>query len=659
MALQPPSVYRFGEFVVDTGAFRLTRNGEALKTEPKALDVLVCLLERPGQVVSKHDLVADVWKGIAVTDNALTRVVANLRRTLDDHPEHPRYIETVPTRGYRFIAAVVAHEPARPAEVPRASVDTPSSGVPPRRRTGLWPSVALLVVLSGVLGMVLTLQRGSPASSSPIVRTSGATNPRTLAVLPLRNLTGDSGQDYLVDGMTQALGDRFSELGTLTVVSTTSSARYRHSALPVTAIAKELGADVLIEGAVARSSARVRVSVGLVDGGSGRRLWSRQYDRPLADVLALYDEIAFAAASEARLAVEAMDATRRARRPVDPGAYENYLRGMFALGNRWMSGGCQEAEPLLANAVERDPAFAPGHAALAWCYAYPDRLDRDFSEVGPKARAAVSAALALDDRLPLAHAVNGTLSWRMEYDPVRGEAALRTALELDPSSVLVLIPAAEVLMWRGHVMDGLALLDRATRLDPYSSERRVQVGFVLVMAGRYEEAIEHFRRALVLDAQNLTARLWLAEALGYTGRRQEAVAEYMAWLDEALHPAQSRRLRRALERAWAEGGWISFWTAELNLVQGTLAQPGTAWNQHQQRYAGPWFMARRLARLGHWDAALDALEEAQRRRHHLVATLPIEPLFVPLRPASRFQALLRTTGAPLSTLNDAAPARHD
>lgn len=651
-----PSTYRFADFELDVRACRLTRGGQPVKLEPKAFDVLLCLLRRGGDIASRRDLVAEAWGGIAITDNAVARVIAHLRRALDDHPDRPRFVETIPTRGYRFIGQieVEADAPGTPSWASERGTAGPgadfSQGSAPSRkgapkRSFLLAAVALATAAIALVAWTFgfrTQDRGSQAQPRSVAFSAI----RTLAVLPLRNLTGDASQDYIADGVTQGLSDRFSELGLFGVIATTSSAHFRNTDLPATRVAKELGADALIEGTVIRSGDRVRVSVSLVDGGSGQRVWSGRSERPFGDVMALYDEVAATVAGEAKLAVDAVNATRRSGRSVDPEAYDAYLRAMNALGNRWMAGGCREAEPRLLDVVERDRSFAPALAALAWCYAYPDRLGRDASEVVPKAKAAVSRALALDDRLALAHVVDGTIKWRMEYDVAAGEAALGRALERDPSSGLVLMPSAEILLWRGQIERGLALLDRAARLDPLSPDRNLQVGFSLLMIGRYAAAIERFEHALVLDPQSLTARYWLAEAMGYVGRHDRAVAEYLSWLDGALHPGQARAVRRRLEDAYARGGWSAFWREELAVALEEVAQPGAFWAPRgQERYTGPYHIARRQARLGRQEEALDALERAYESRSHLIAVAGLDPLFEPLRPTARFQALLEKTGA--------------
>ena len=645
----PAAAYRFGPFAFDGRSFRLTRDGVEVKLEPRALDALVCMLQRPGELVSRQRLIAEAWSGVAVTDNAVTRAVAGLRRALGDDAEHPLFIETVPTRGYRFIGCLEEEAPTDgsgrpgPPKGPRPEVRPPRLAARLSVTTWLALSAVALGITSAVVLATRSAHWSHSAASEP--QATRASSLRTLAILPLRNLTGDSSQDYVADGMTQALADRFSVFGSLSVVSVTSSSRYRHSELPATRISQELGADALVEGAVARSGDRVRVSVGLVDAASGRRLWSRSFDSGLADVLALYDEIAVSAAGEAKLLVEAVNAGRRSRRPVDPQAYDDYLRAMAALGNRWMAGGCQDAERWLLSTIERDPGFAPAHAALAWCYTYPDRIGRDISEIGPRARKEVAAALALDDQLALAHAVAGSIKWRIEYDVAGGESELRRALELDSSSGLVLIPSAEILLWRGHVEQGLPLLERATRLDPFSPDRNVQVGFDLYTVGRYEAACERLRRALELDPGYLIARYYLSEIHAVTGRHDEAVAERLAWLDGSLRPDRAAAARRRLAQARLDGGLDGFWREDLALAEEEHARPGTVWRPSNPRLTGSWHMALRYARLGERERAIDALEEAYRGRHHMMATLPVQPLFTMLRSNDRFKTLLRTTAA--------------
>lgn len=639
-----PDAYRFGDYVFDPTAFRVTRGDVPVHLEPKAVDVLRYLIDRPGLLVSKHELIHAIWKDTAVGDNALTRLVAQLRKALEDPADRPRYIETVPTRGYRFIAHPVPTRPGPTRE------ETLASAISPRRTAfrGLMPTVAVLIVAGSVAAFVALTQRRATVDPPLAGAPPAAHRARIAAVLPFKNLSGDPEQGYVADGVTQAVTDTLSQLDALTVISTTSSRKYRDTTLASTAIAAELGVDALFEGAVIRSGNRLRVSVAMVDGPSGQRLWTRSYERDMVDVLAIYDDIASSLAADTTLIVGGRGTTHPGRaRPVDPVAYDDYLRGMYFLGNRWLAGGCGHAEPLLLRTVGRDPEFAPAYAALAWCYAYPDRLGRDIADVGPKARAAVARSLALDDQLSLAHAVAGTIAWRVDYDLAGAERELRRAFELDPTASLVLVPVAEFDLWCGDGGRGLALLDRALALDPFSPDRHTQVAFSLIMVGRYEAATAVLHRSLELDPHYLVAQMWLAEAHGYLGQRDTAVAEYLKWLDGALRPKHAAKARTVLQQAYSTGGWAAFWSAELHFAEEENSDQGTVWVQPYTRFAGPWFMARRYARLGEWDRALDALDRAYAARHHLMATLPLDPLFVPLHSRERFRELLRKTGARL------------
>lgn len=210
----------------------------------------------------------------------------------------------------------------------------------------------------------------------------------------------------------------------------------------------------------------------------------------------------------------------------------------------------------------------------------------------------------------------------------------------------MLIPAAEFFLWRGNPNRAFPLLDRALAVDPFSTDRNVQVGFDLMTIGRYEAAIADFRRALELDPHYLTAQFWMAEAYDYLGDHHAAVVEYLKWLDGALRPERAVSARAALQRADADGGWTSFWREELKLAEDEVAHPNSVWTPPYTRYTGSWSMARRYARLGEWDRALAALERSYAERHHLMATLTLEPLFAPLRSTSRFRELQRKTGAP-------------
>jgi TolB-like protein/DNA-binding winged helix-turn-helix (wHTH) protein len=623
--------------VLDTIAFRLSRGDRVVHAEPKALDVLLYLIERPGQLVSKDELKASVWLDTAVTDGALTRVIAQLRHALDVPDQQLPFIETVPTRGYRFVASVESAGCDRPV---------PIETVPERGRRTRAVVVASFAVSIALVAMFALSRRHDTAGGALGAHVSPAPAIRTIAVLPFKNLSPDLAQGYVAQGIAQTLSDTLSRFRVLDVVSTTSSFSYGSDPPPSIRIANELGADALIEGSVLRNDARLQVTIALVDGRSGRRLWTSTYDGDVADVLKVCEEIALQSASAIKVATDAVSFIRASSEPVDREAYDAYLRAMFSMGDGWMAGGCRKAEVFLNDAITHAPTFAPAYAALAWCYEWPDKTGRTIEEIGPKATAAVERALELDDRLAIGHTVAGTVAWFARYDPVTAERELRRGLDLDRNSALVLMPAATFFLWHGDEGTGMPLLDRVLALDPLSSDRHVAAAYALLRIGRYDEAKDNLHRALQLDPHNATARFWLAEIAAYEGQHEAAVSEYLKWIDMVVRPDRVDAVHYALADAFAQSGWTAFWTLELDFAEKEARHPATVWIEPYHRYAGSWYMARRHARLGHLDRAISELERSYRERSHLIVTMKLEPLFAPLRNDARFRDLLHKTSAP-------------
>ena len=636
--------YVFGRYRLDVRERRLLRDGQRVAVPPKAFDLLVALASRAGHLVTKEELLKEVWPDAFVEEANLSYTISLLRKTLGDEPE--RYIETVPKRGYRFLETVrPAADPAHDGggENQRAAAESARHARARRRRTLFWSGVTAVSLAAAIL----IAARGGlrPVQPRHDVRI------QSLAVLSLSNLTGDAQQDFFAEGLTEAVGTELSQIRSLRIISGRSSSRYKNREKSTTEIARELGVDAIVEGAVVRSGNRIRVTIHLVDGRTDQRILTNRFDRQLGDILHLYSDIAGAVASAIRATVTQTDGQRLSRsQTVNPAAYEAYLRGEY-FRKRWQAGGCHQAEPYLLAAITQDPMFAPPYAARAYCYAYPDRLGRPGPEIYPIARAAAVRALELDERLAAGHQVLAAVQQRLEYDWQSAERSLRRALDLDPRHVDAHIMLGEYLYAIGRPDDGIASMRRGLELDPFHLGHGVALGFALRNIRRYGEAIEQLEATVKLDPHWSTAHLWLAESYASIGREREAVATYISWLRQVLVPQRVEQVTASLLDVYSRSGWRAFWTRELELAEEERTHPGTVWTVPQNQYCGAYYLARRHARLGDDERALDSLERAYAERHHLMVFLQVEPLFDSLRSHPQFQDLARRVKIPQTFSN--------
>jgi len=623
-------IVRFGVFELDLRTGELRKSGLRVSLQDQPLQVLTMLLERRGELVTRDELRRRLWPADTFVDfeQGLNAAVKRLRYVLGDSADVPRFIETLPRRGYRFAAPV--------EDLPKgggASLEgLPGHGAARRRRL-----VALALSAAGMIVLTMAAWVARRAAAKTVHR------PRitSLAVLPLRNLTGDAAQEYFADGLTDALSATFSQFAGLTVISSTSARRYRETSKPAPQIAEELGVDALLEGSVLRNGDRVRINAALVDGSSGRRLWAQTYDRRLTDVLALYGDIAGTAAREMSIVLTDAQRVRIARTgTVDMEAYDQYLRATYFM-NRSTAEGCPKAEPHFLKAIELDPGFAQPQAELVWCYVFPDRMQRPIAELEPKAREMSDRALALDPELASAHIGMGLIRQFIDYDWSAAEHAFRRALELDPGSAIAHSVYGDLLYMRGRGGESIAMLKRGVQLDPFSPDRRIGLAYGLMNVRRYDEAIEELRSLLELDPGIAAAKYYLSLTLSLKGERGPAVSAYLDWIDLTVRPERAPQARAELESAYARSGWQAFWQRELTLSEEGVAHPGAVWKPQYARYAGPVFMALRYARVGHRDAALTLLESACEARQHLVLSLNSNPSWDEIRNEPRFQALLR------------------
>ena len=412
---------KFGRFELDRRNFELRCDGEAVKLDRIPLELLFFLAERAGTLVTREEAVKHVWgDGVFIeAESGLYTAVRKIRRALDDDIGEPKFVQTVSRKGYRFIAQVETAQGY-------STTSLASAGV--RRSASRWLLWSCLLSLVTATVLFVLLRR---------VRQVQPTDRIMLAVLPLENLDGDEGQDYLAEGITEEI---ITQLGSLDprhlgVIARTSAMRYKHTRMSVQEISRELGVAYVLEGSIRRSANNIRVTVQLIQSSDQTHLWAQSYDRELSDVLQVEHEIAAVAAGEVRLTLsdqvhQRLTATTR----LNPEAHDAYLRGLQGWNQRTREGFLQAIEDF-HHATELDPNYAAAYAGLARVYSLaPIFAGIPPGEAAPKALDAASRALQLDESLSDAHSALAFVKGHYEYDWVSAEREYHRAIELDPNN---------------------------------------------------------------------------------------------------------------------------------------------------------------------------------------------------------------------------------
>lgn len=600
---------RVGEWRVAPELNSLERDGHSVHVEPKIMQVLVTLAERPGTVLSKEHILRQVWPETFVSEEVLTRSISELRRVFEDNPREPTYIQTIPKGGYRLLAPVVAE-----------GMDREMISTIWWERKGCGLVIAAVIVLLGALSFYFMNRRQHAASRARI---------SSLAVLPLTNLSGDASQDYFSDGLTDELTTRLAKISALRVISRTSVMQYKGVTKTAPEIARELNVDALLVGSVLRSGDKVRISAQLIEAGSDKNVWTESYERDLRDILALQADVARTVAEEIKIQVTPEESRKVfTARTVNPEAYDSYLKGNY-YWEKFTDAGMRKAISYYQQAIDMDPNYALAYVGLA--DAYHELWDTPPGEVIPKSRAASEKALQLDEGLAEAHSSLGWVKWIYYWDWAGAEVEFQRALQLNPNYSGAHGMRAEYLDSMGRFAEAAKEREIAKQLNPIEPILYQNSGEHFLYTREFDKAIEQYHKALELDPTFWIAHAGLSQAYALKGLWKESMEHY----EESMVLYGNAGLAAKIKAACAKSGCRSATRVILE-------------DRQLKRSSGRWISSADDAyfyvMLGEKDLALMALDKAVEERDPGVTALQVDPIFDSIRSDPRFQQLVHRVG---------------
>ena len=601
--------------------------------------ILALLLDRPGEMVTREELRAKLWADDTFVDfdHGLNSAVQRLRNCLSDTAEKPLWIETIPRRGYRFIAPVESESSA--AAAPNGNPSRSSSsethlagtraGSPVRVRGAKDWAAASVVAIALFVGVGLSLngvrERLGLRVSSPSIQ--------SLAVLPLVNLSGDPDQEYFADGMTEALTTDLGKISGLRVISRTSAMQYKTTKKPLSQIARELNVDALVEGTVARSGSHLRITANLVQPSPERHLWAESYESEVGDALGVQEKITRAIVRQIQVRLTQKEQILLGPvRTVNPQAQDLYLRGLYI----FLTGGTAESSEKAINyfqqALEKDPNYAPAYAGLAQAYAtWSPGMSRP-RDLMPKAKGFALSALSLDDTLASAHSTLGYIELLYDWNWSAAEEEFKRTMALNPNYVWAHEWHSRFLVTSGRTEEAIAEVKQSIGLDPSPLSGDYSI-WVFILARRYDLALDRAQALTELAPNFSWGHFDLAQIYEQTGRTEEAAREFLK-ADElfGMAPHKIAMLEEAMAKSGAEG----YWRRTLRNYKESA----------KSNYVPSVMVAAACVRTADKECAFRWLERGFEERDDLMINLKVEPIFDAIRSDPRFQDLVRRVGIP-------------
>jgi TolB-like protein/DNA-binding winged helix-turn-helix (wHTH) protein len=633
------TVYEFGDFRLDSGRFELSRAGRSVKLERKPMELLILLATREADLVTRAEIAERLWGSevFVDTEHGINTAIRKVRQALRDDPDQPRFVHTVMGRGYRFIGPLVEVHPPLPTENNLQPTDSPLPAIPDSTRPDssrnelrvssgsrrhLWLTLGVLAPLALIAA---TLR--AHWSREKLAR-GAVPNIRSLAVLPLDNLSGDPSQNYFADGMTDELTTMLARDSTLRVVSRTSAMQYKGAHRPLSEIGQALHVDGIIEGSVERADGKVHMTIQLIQAPSDTHVWAESYDRNANDVVTLPEEAAEAIAKRLNSSAPLLKPARY----VNPEAHDAYLRGKFFLYTN-----SDESGPYFEKAIELQPDYALGWAGLAMYYGSSAGGTLDPKKVLEPMETCARKAVELDDSLPEAHLALGTALFINKWDWAGADRELLRAIELDPQYAEAIHRRAAFLAALNRHQEAIAAQKTATEIDAFARPRALALSYVF--ARQYDAAVTDIQQRLQTkpDDEGLLYTLYVAyRCKGMKKQAVRTLEQYITASGDNTSRLGWKTSTEEVRRIWEQGGYNAVLHAQISYLERKSAK----------QYVSPVELALLYAQLGERGKTLALLEAGLRERNPNLLDIQNDPAYDFLHSDERYRSLIKEIGLP-------------
>lgn len=627
-------VFRFDDVTVDRANFRVLKAGAIVNLTPRAFDALGVLLDKAGSVVEKQELFDAVWKDTFVTDNALVKIIKEIRQVLGDNAEQPHLIETVPKHGYRFIGELIEIpdetegrvDNQRSPDLPVLEADLSSHkpvSYPLKLSVGRsWLSAAAVILLASFVAWVWYSATYKPSSQKI----------RTIAVLPFKPLTSDSRDESLEIGMAETLITRLSNLKQVAVRPMSAVRKYTDLQQDSVKAGQELQTEVVLDGSIQKDGDRVRMTVRLINTNDGTSLLSEQFDENFTDIFKMQDTIAERITKALALRLSTEEKQQLAKHFTDsPEAYQLYLQGEYLWLNRRKDNWAEDSLAYYQQALEKDPNFALAYIGMADYYIRQSNQQISGRQAESKAITNIMKALEIDDSLAEAHNALAELKYQYEYDWAGAEKDFKKAIELNPNVAGIRLAHGWFLMSAARFDEAAAEMEKARDFDPSSLTAKIARGRLLYFSRQYDQALQYFQSLIAVEPTSPAAYRSLSQIYLQRQMYPEFFEAYIKTQELTGTPPEKIAEMQKIFNAEGEPGLVLY---SLNEIE-TKAKTG---------YVSPTIFALHYTLLGKKDEAIVWLERAYDERHPFLVQLKIDPEFDSLRDDPRFQDLLRRIG---------------